>query len=139
MAIKKIDMKAEFKYISIEDSAIDQELSDLKKYEETCDISHLQLKEGEEPTYFILKNIPRRQFAMLITSNVSIDAKGEMVAKSEVAGLDMLFDVFKAGCVEIEEKGKREKIDPELLELTVVKEVSEAISKLATLQPHEKK
>ena len=34
MAIQKIDLKAETKYISIADDAIDREKSDLKSYQE---------------------------------------------------------------------------------------------------------
>lgn len=57
MGIKFIDPKATTKIVSMSDDAIDKANSDLVKYQETYDLSHLKFLEGELPTYFLVGNI----------------------------------------------------------------------------------
>lgn len=57
MGIKYINPNETTKIVSISDSAIDRANSDMVKYQETYDVSHLKFLEGEEPTYFLIGNL----------------------------------------------------------------------------------
>lgn len=140
MAIKKIDPKAEFKYVSLEDSAIDPEKSDLEQYQKDYNIKHLVFKEGEHPDYFILKNLPAVKYTGLISSYMKFDIQSQgMVMREEANLLNMAFETFSMGCKELENNGQRQSITHEELPMSVVKEISTVITNRAQMTEEEKK
>lgn len=140
MAIKKIDLKAEHKYVSLADDAIDAKKSDLKAYEADRDLKHLSYKEGVNPTYFILKNLSSRQYAALLSKYMEFDFNSnDLRNKKDANALDMVFEIFDLACKEVEEDGKRSPINSDQLEMNVLQEVSNAVMASAQMSVTEKK
>jgi len=140
MAINKIDPKAEHKYVVLADPAIDAEKSNLDEYKKDHDIKHLVFKEGEFPTYFILKNILGADHADLIARYMKVDINTSTMAMREDSNiLKMGYETFDLACKEIEENGKREKINHKNFDGGIIDEVSTVINNRSQLGRQEKK
>jgi len=61
MAIRRLDPNEVFKFVSMSDEAIDTEKSDMKAFRQDRDYKKLTIKEGMQPTFFLVKNIGARK------------------------------------------------------------------------------
>jgi hypothetical protein len=140
MAIKKIDINAEHKYVSLADDAIDREKSNLEEYAKDFNIKHLVFDPTKQPTFFILKNLSADQYSKLISTFMRFDFKtGGLVGKEDGDIMAMSFSAFEMGCKELEDGGKRSPANFKELPMSVVQEVSNAVMGLAQLNESEKK
>ena len=115
------------KIVSNQDDAIDKEKSDMVKYQESYDISHLVFLEGVVPTYFIINNVPSPDLVTIqqehyITEVSPIKAgatleemKKNAVTIKPVRTGEMLVKYFKAGCKKIQEGDKVTEVDDEFI------------------------
>jgi len=148
--LKKIDPTKEIKTVSIMDSSIDKEATgeeNLKKFEDSHDLALLKFKEGDEPTYFIIKNIdPEAQLEIQEAHYVvempelkegmkKEDIKPKITQKNTSK---MMLTYFRSGCSEIEEAGVRSKIDIKELPLSVIQEIGGFIMIRSSLGDDEK-
>ena len=58
MAIKFIDPNVTRKIVSMSDEAINKTECDMVEYQRTYDFNMLKFHEGQQPTIFIIKNLP---------------------------------------------------------------------------------
>jgi len=144
MALTKIDPKKVLKTVSIMDSAIDKENSDLDKFEKTHNIEYLKFVDGEEPTYFLVKNVPSTQQAAIQEAHYEVelpdpeekDGKPKIKQKNQS---EMLIKYFRAGCEKYEEGGKGFPCDPDTFGFSVVQEIGSFIMLRTALGDDEKK
>lgn len=89
MAFTSIDKADTVAVIASNDPAVDLKKSDFDKYHEDFDESHISLKEGDEPTRFILGTISYLKFQGLKDKYISfdVDANGNQQVKTNIFGL----------------------------------------------------
>jgi len=140
MAIKKVDLKAEYKYVCLIDDAIDMEKSKLDEYKKDHDIKHLIFHPEKHPTYFILKNVSAPQYTALLGKHMKFDFQSQnMVTKEESNMFSMTYELFSIGCKHVEENGQRVSIQVEQYQADVLQEVGSVIMDLSKLSDAEKK
>lgn len=154
MSIKKLDLSAELKIVSIQDSAICKETTseeNLKTYEESHDMSLLSLKKGEHPTYFVIKNIgPELQLEIQEEHyKVKMPTISKEMTKEEIKKAkptmeqnkpgQMLLKYFKAGCHTYEEEGKKFPCKVDDFPLSILQEIGGFIMSRSILGDEEKK
>ena len=114
MAIKRIDPKATFKVICEYDSVLVNETEEEKvvgtptryeSYIENLDESKLKLKEGDKPTYFVIRCLTNRESILNQEKYVEVDV---VAKKSNVKNpTGMLLEMFNLACLGMEdENGK---------------------------------
>ena len=140
MALSKIDPKNRYKYVSLNDPAIDLENSDLEKYKESKDIKYLVFKNEEYPTYFLLRDLTSREKTEVMSKYMRVDIlKGEMIQREDTNALMMSHEVFDMCCKEIEEQEKLEKIVSDNFDSQIVQEISNVCMEKSALSSTEKK
>lgn len=150
MAIKRVDPKATFKVVSRHDDALvsetKEELEALKaagqdtryeKFLESFDLSILKLKEGVQPTYFILRALKHEEMAQINERHFIFDASTRTVKAKNNA--DMLLEMFSIGCVGTEENGQPTKIDVDELPFEVAVELGGVVNVIGALGKNLKK
>lgn len=139
MAVSKFNPESEFKVVSTMDGAIDQENSDLEKYQENRDMKHIKFKEGEVPTYFILKNVVSSEQANIQEEHFKVEMPEidpQEMAKKSKEELDqirptikrerqteMMIKWFNKACQHYEENGKRHPCNSDMFGLAIVQEI----------------
>lgn len=149
--LKRIDPKAEIKTVSILDGAIDKVATgedNLKKFEESHDFSLLKMKEGEKPTFFIIKNIPpegqldiqeKHYVIKMPTIDPGADKKDIKPEIEQKETSKMMLTYFKSGCVALEENGERQPVVVDEFPLSVIQEIGGFIMIRSSLGDEEKK
>lgn len=149
MAVSKFNPKSEFKVLSVTDGAIDKENSDLEKFQEDHDMKHIKLKDGEVPTYFILKNVVSSEQADIQEEHFKVELpdldpeKMATMSKEELSKIrpkikrekqtQMMIKWFNKACGEYEEAGKRYPCNSDMFGLTVVQEIGSVAMMRASL------
>jgi len=73
MAFKAIDRSEAIKVVSVDDPAINKELSDVDAYKDSHDMKDLAFVDGEEPTVFEIGTISFMKFAEIKDRHISFD------------------------------------------------------------------
>jgi hypothetical protein len=127
MGIKFIDPKLTIKVVSISDSAIDKQNSDMVKYQETYDTSFLKFLETETPTFFVIANVGSAELVSIqqdhyVTELPKIEPgqtqeelKNMKVKVSVVRQGEMLLKYFKAGCKKIIDRNKEIEVTDDVM------------------------
>lgn len=145
MSIIRVDSKATFKIISQYDSALinetEEEMAQLKaegkqtRYEDyldNLDESKLQLKEGDKPTYFVVRCLKNTELAEIHQKHMVVDPVAK-TSQARNASL-MMLDHFKIGCLGIQnEDGTIQKLDADDVGFGVALSIGVAISTFTSL------
>lgn len=128
--IKRIDPNATIKLVSVTDEAIDSEKSDLKSYAGTLDLKHIVVKDGLQPTYFVVGNISNKDQSTIKNEHSrliapSIDKEGKQV-HGRMVNLDeagMYVKYFDKGVKKLIEDGKDVSVSIDEIPFMVIQEV----------------
>ena len=84
--VKKQIKDTQEKFIHPEDSAIDREKSDLESYRDTWDREHITIKEGETPTYFVVKTrLSAAEKRAIANKGVGVSEDGATIQQGTLA------------------------------------------------------
>jgi hypothetical protein len=145
MSIIRVDSKATFKVISQYDSALinesDAEMEQLKKdgkqtryedYLDSLDESKLQMKEGDKPTYFVIRCLKNTELAEIHQKHMVVDPVAK-TTQARNAGL-MMLEHFKMGCLGIQnEDGTIQKLDADDVGFGVALSIGTTVSMFTSL------
>jgi len=148
--LERIDPKKVIKTVSSQDPSIDTEASDMDKFEKTHNISYLKFKEGETPTYFILKNvmtldqakIQQEHYKIKMPDTSKLHGKELAEAKptiEQVGQSEMMIKYFSAACEEIEENGTKFAVEPNMFSFAIIQEIGGFIMVRTAVGDDEKK
>lgn len=138
--IKRLDRKTVFKFVSLMDSAIDSEKSDVEKYVKTLDLKHIKFKDGETPTFFLATNILAEQRAEILDKHYVIEHTQGEKAKTKITNHNsMMIEYFNVSVKNIEEGGQIKPADKEEFTGETKIEVGAYVSRLSSLGEEEKK
>lgn len=149
--LKKINPNEVFKTVSMLDSAIDKENSDMEAFEEDHKMEHLKFKEGEEPTIFNISNILttvqseiQEEHYKVELPSITKDMSEEQVKNlkpqiKQVKQNEMLMKYFKMGVKTFEEGGKEYPANPDIFPFAVVQELGSFVMLRTALGENEKK
>lgn len=141
MSIKRLDPKARFRVISQLDEAVvrDEELkARYEKYLESLDPAELKLKEGQTPTYFILRPLTHLQLADLNSRYLEVDVEKKTAKYKNQT--KMFLEMFDLCCEGMQDgDGPMESISSEELAFGVAAEIGSMVSLIATLGKNLKK
>lgn len=148
--LKKIDPTLEIKTVSSQDPAIDIENSDMEKFEKTHDLKFVKFIEGEEPTYFLIKNVMPTVQARIQQDHYKISMPdtsklhGKELAEAkptieQVGQSEMMIKYFEAGCAQIEELGKKSPATADLFDFIILQEIGGYIMVRTAVGDDEKK
>ncbi len=65
MGFRSADIKEKIRLVSLLDPAIDHERTDAESYTRTGDLSYVALRPNAEPTYFVCRQLTKRELARL--------------------------------------------------------------------------
>ena len=148
--LERIDPKKEIKTVSSQDSAIDTENSDMDKFEKTHNVDYLKFNEGEEPTYFIIKNVMTLDQAKIQQDHYQIEMPDQSKLHGEelknakptikqLAQSEMMIKYFEAGCSQIEEGGKRSDVSVDMFPFSIIQEIGGFVMVRTAVGDDEKK
>ena len=148
--LERIDPKKVIKTVCSQDPAIDLDNSDMESFEKTHDLKFLKFKQGEEPTYFIIKNvmtmdqarIQQEHYKIKMPDTSKLHGKELAEAKPQIEQVgqsEMMIKYFECGCEEIEEAGKKSKVDPNMFPFSVIQEIGGYIMVRTAVGDDEKK
>lgn len=153
MAIKRLNPTQILKVVSRRDGAIDAAKSDLKGYVQDLDATKLVYKEGEQPTYFHIRNVPAAVYAQISDAHWTVepiteeDAEGSTPKKG--AGMakmqnysSMMLKYFKHGVDAIEDGGVVTKCNGEVpadMPFEVITEIGGYVFRRTSMGAEEKK
>jgi len=140
--IKRTDPKAIFKFISVQDPAIDEEASDLKAYGTSFDLTHLKFKTGMTPTVFLAKNLTAPEKAEINDAHYQFtqgEKPGEPPKIKVVKQGLMMVRYFETAVKSIEEDGKTVAVSVDEFPAAVVQEIGAYVMRRASVEEDEKK